>query len=555
MTAALEALLRERFGHERFRPGQREAIEAALAGRDVLAVLPTGSGKSLIYQLAAEMLPGATVVVSPLIALMADQAAGVEDRGDEVGVINSTLSERRAGEEMEEVQEGAAKLLYVTPERFGDQRFLRDMRDLDVSLMVVDEAHCVSQWGHSFRPAYLELATARAALGGPPAMALTATANPFVRREIVARLELRDPAVVARGGDRPNLFFEAERVERPRDKRRALRRLFDGGEDRYGPGLSPRLDEAMRGPGIIYAGTTRAARETAAWLRERGVSADHYHGRRRTSDRERVHEGFHSGDIRVVVATNAFGLGIDKPDVRFVVHLDVPPSVEAYYQEAGRAGRDGDLARCVLLYRPADMGRAAALSGTGELTREEVQRGLDALRGAGAVTAKELSQRSGLGRADVAALLDILVAEGAARRRRGRVTLADGDVDAARLPLDGERRRRAYDRSRLEMMRALAETDGCRRAEILAYFGEDVAPGGCGMCDNDLLHGAGDGEDEGDAPAGLGFRAGDRVAHATMGEGVVQRVTGERITVLLDDGGYTHFATGLVRDGDLIAPA
>ena len=223
----------------------------------------------------------------------------------------------------------------------------------------MDEAHCISEWGHDFRPSYLALKAAAAALGQPVLLALTATATPWVRREIVERLGMRDPDVVVRGVDRPNLFLEVRRVEAEGDDRRVLRELIEGAPDRYPPEMAARIGQAMRGAGIVYTATTKGAEETAEWLAEWGIPADFYHGQRRKADRERVQEAFMGDRLRVIVATNAFGLGVDKPDVRFVVHRDVPGSLEAYYQEAGRAGRDGEFARCTVIYRPGDLGRAA----------------------------------------------------------------------------------------------------------------------------------------------------------------------------------------------------
>ena len=370
--AALQALLRRRFGHEEFRPGQKRVIGALLEGRDVLAVLPTGAGKSLVFQLTAQLLPGLTVVVSPLIALMKDQVESIEDLGLDVSVVNSTLSDSAAEEELRKVEDAEAKLLYVTPERFANEEFMLELQDTPVSLFVVDEAHCISDWGHSFRPSYLVLGDVVRRLKRPPVLALTATATPTVRAEIVERLGMRDPEIVVRGTDRPNLFFEVRRVEAEHDDRRVLEGLLLGEQDEYPPETADRLRTVMQGSGIIYTATTRAAKETAQWLQAWGIAADYYHGQRRKADRERVQEAFMADDTRVIVATNAFGLGVDKPDVRFVIHRDVPSSVEAYYQEAGRAGRDGEFARCTIIYRPGDLGRAAFLSGSGELTREEV---------------------------------------------------------------------------------------------------------------------------------------------------------------------------------------
>jgi len=561
-TQDLDAALRRHFGHRSFRPGQREAIEPLLEGRDVLLVMPTGAGKSLIYQLAAQLLPGVTLVVSPLLALMKDQVDAVEERGMEVGVVDSTLTESQSESQLHDVESGTTKLLYVTPERFDNAEFMEGMRGVDVSLFVVDEAHCISQWGHSFRPAYLGLAAARAALGSPTTLALTATASPWVREEIVQRLEMRRPAVMSRGADRPNLFLEAVRVERESDDLKVLERMF-AGEDLagYGDDLARDLAGAMEGSGIVYTATTRAARETAEWLQARGVEADYYHGQRRKSDRTRVQDAFLSGELRVVVATNAFGMGVDKPDVRFVVHRDVPASLEAYYQEAGRAGRDGGFARCTLIFRPGDIGRAAFLGAGGELTADEAERAARALRELRECTLTQLSEHSGVGRADVARLIAILEGQGIARERRGRVRLLRDDFDPAAIPLEEEEHRRSYERSRLEMMRGYADTGECRRAFILGYFAEELPGGHCTMCDNDT-RGAAAREraaEAADAPANGtdaadGLTAGRRVRHEAWGEGTIHRMGDGAITVLFESEGYKTLDIGLVRDRGLLTP-
>jgi ATP-dependent DNA helicase RecQ len=416
-------VLRDQFGHKAFRPGQEQIIRTLLDGRDVLALLPTGAGKSLVYQLTAQLLPGLTVVVSPLLALMQDQAENLQQLGIGVAVINSAQPATQAQQALEDVQHGNVKLLYVTPERFGNERFMRAIKRLDVSVVVVDEAHCVSDWGHSFRPAYLLLPQAikqmAPAKEWPTVLALTATATPWVRQEIVDRLELRDPVVLTCGFDRPNLFFEVRGVEQEYDDRRVLHDLFAEQTDRYPEPLSEQLHGAMAGSGIIYTATTAAAKETANWLREWGITADYYHGQRKKAERERVQDAFMSGALRVIVATNAFGLGVDKPDVRFMIHRDVPAGLEAYYQEAGRVGRDGAFARCTVIYRAADLGRAASLAGSGQLTHNDIEKGRQDLLVKPNVTRKELASVSGLSMGDVVCFVDLLKSNKLASERRG----------------------------------------------------------------------------------------------------------------------------------------
>jgi ATP-dependent DNA helicase RecQ len=516
--------LRTQFGHEEFWPGQERLIQDILDGRDALAVLPTGGGKSLVYELAAQFLPGLTVVVSPLLALMRDQVESLGALGLEAGVVSS----------LENREPADARLLYVTPERFLDEEFMAGRRE--VSLLVVDEAHSISEWGESFRPAYLQLADASLRLGRPPILALTATASPWLRREIIDNLRLGDPDVVVHGIDRPNLHLEVRRVEEEREDRRVLRQLFD---------------EDLEGSGIVYTATTRAAAETAAWLREWGIAADFYHGQRRKSDRERVQAAFMAGHLQVIAATNAFGLGVDKADVRFVVHRDVPGSLEAYYQEAGRAGRDGEPARCILIYRPGDLGRAAFLSAGGELTREEVRiahRGLVKQRSG---SMAEMTRASGLGRGDFARLVELLEREGLMQRGGRRLRLVVDDFDPDAIPLEREAGRRAFERSRLDMMRAYAETRDCRWRFVLNYFGEEPSWECCKHCDNEaaLEPCATTSVSRSDAP----FAAQDRVQHPTLGTGVVHTVKADSLTVLFDQAGYKTLALDLVVEQHLLS--
>lgn len=345
----LYAVLRDQWGFDEFRPGQEQIVRDLLEGHDVLSVLPTGAGKSLVYQMTAYLLPGITVVVSPLLALMKDQVEALQARGLTVTILNSTQTRREYEEELAEVERGESKLLCVTPERFANDEFMAYLRRFDVSLFVVDEAHAVSEWGHSFRPAYLHLAQAARTLGRPPVLALTATATPWIRDDVIKCLGMRDPRVVVHGVDRPNLFVEVRRVENEYDDQRVLEHLLTGGGASYPSPLAEQIDAAMEGSGIIYVATTKAARETAEWLQGWGIAADYYHGQRRKADRVRVQEAFMSGELRVIAATNAFGLGIDKPDVRFVIHRDVPGSL----LPGGWARRTRRCLRAVRTYLPS----------------------------------------------------------------------------------------------------------------------------------------------------------------------------------------------------------
>jgi ATP-dependent DNA helicase RecQ len=321
--------LRKHFGHETFRPGQESIISGVLSGQDVLAVMPTGSGKSLGYQLPAVVLTGTTLVVSPLISLMKDQVDELNRRGIRAGALHSMLSPAARREVWDAAAAGKLRLLYVAPERFASNQFLGLLRQLTIARFVIDEAHCVSQWGHDFRPDYRRLKAAAAACRAidgsprPPLAAFTATATSEVRDDIVALLGLSAPTVIVAGFDRPNIFLRIEPVL----------------GDAHKHTLLPRLVRGKRA--LVYAATRRTTESAAETLKEAGVNAAGYHAGMKDTERTRVQDAFADGSLRVVCATNAFGMGIDRPDVEAVVHFAIPGSVEAYYQEIGRAGRDG----------------------------------------------------------------------------------------------------------------------------------------------------------------------------------------------------------------------
>src|SRR6185436_925636 len=335
--------LRTHFGHREFRQGQAEIVAAVLGARDVLAVMPTGSGKSLGYQLPAVMLRGTTLVVSPLISLMKDQVDELNRRGIGSASLHSMLSAGERRDVMSAARAGALRLLYVAPERFASDQFLRLLGELHVARFVVDEAHCVSEWGHDFRPDYRRLRAAASvcrtidrAATRPPIAAFTATATPEVRADIVALLGLDEPQVLVAGFDRPNIYLRVERADSDDDKNDLL------------PGL-------VRGRrALVYAATRKTTEAAASCLKSAGVEAAVYHAGLEDRERVRVQDAFAAGSLQVVCATNAFGMGIDRPDVDAVVHYAIPGSVEAYYQEIGRAGRDGRAATATLLWDPAD---------------------------------------------------------------------------------------------------------------------------------------------------------------------------------------------------------
>jgi ATP-dependent DNA helicase RecQ len=413
-TIELLPTLRRHFGHEAFRPGQEAVVAAVLAARDVLAVMPTGSGKSLGYQLPAVVLPGTTLVVSPLISLMKDQVDELNRRGIPCGALHSMLLPPRRREVIDAARGGRLRLLYVAPERFASAEFMRLLREVPIARFVVDEAHCVSEWGHDFRPDYRRLREAAAgcrAVDGmprPPMAAFTATATPEVRDDIIAMLGLVSPTVLVAGFDRPNIHLRVARMSCDEEKDARLPRLVSGRR------------------ALVYAATRRTTEAACQTLNDAGIDAEAYHAGLDERSRTRVQDRFASGRLRIVCATNAFGMGIDRPDVEAVVHYAIPGSVEAYYQEIGRAGRDGRPATATLLWDVNDV---------------SIRR---------------------------------FLIDSPKRERPGRPP-AD-PVESAR--------RKQLEHCKLDRMIAYAQADGCLRATILRYFGDPAVREPCGACAN-----------------------------------------------------------------------
>ena len=516
----IDALALDRLGFARLRPGQEQAVSAAVAGRDVLAVLPTGGGKSAIYQLAGLLRGGPTIVVSPLIALQDDQLAHLRAAGLPATVLNSAQS---AGARAAALLATCApdEFVFVSPEQLSNDETRVALRRVRPGLFVVDEAHLVSQWGRDFRPDYLRLGAQADELGARVRIALTATAAPPVRREICQRLNLRDPEVVIGDFDRPHIELSVQHARSPKEKQE----------------LIARAAAELEGSGIVYAAThadAETARDTLAGAGERVTL---YHAGLGPAPRRRAMAEFLDGSARIVVATVAFGMGVDKPDVRWVLHADTPASLDAYYQELGRAGRDGDRAEARLLYRSEDVGAAQHLTarGVSEAVVAEVASEV-AAAGVG-----ELGPRSTT--LALARLVDIGAAAWAPDgqvRWTGAMDVA-GAVAASQ---EQHEREREVERSRLEMMRRYAEHTGCRRSFLLSYFGQDY-PGPCSACDNDR-------RPEVAKPAVKPFAVGARVASDRWGQGTVQRYDGDQVTVLFDEHGYRDLLVSLVIERGLL---
>jgi ATP-dependent DNA helicase RecQ len=531
-ATAIHDTLRDRFGLDSFREGQQEVIEAVLTGRDALVVMPTGSGKSLIYQLAALHLPGLTLVISPLIALMKDQIDKLRETGIDAWAVNSTLSAAEREEVERAIGEEGGKILYLTPERFRDREFFEILLRRKVSLMVVDEAHCISQWGHDFRPDYMMLGGIARRLGDPPLLALTATAPTEVQDDVAHQLGMEDPLRVIAGLIRPNLRLEVIPTVNQGEKDAALERLL----------------RETEGTGIVYTATVKEAERLHEALSERW-EVGLYHGRRPHRERTATQEAFMAGDLKAVIATNAFGLGIDKADIRFVVHYHFPGSLEAYYQEAGRAGRDGEEARCTILYRVEDravqgyflggkypdIAEAGRVAGVMNQLPENERHPLD-----------EIAEMAEVPRRKARIVLMLLKRHGMVREHRGgdweRIAPNVAQAELGR-ELDDYEVRREKDRAKLRAMIDYCQTAGCRTRIIMAYFGLDVADDfRCGHCDRCLGGPAaevrrapetdpGSLPGEEDAEGGNGLSTGEEVRHATFGTGIILSLEGDRAEV------------------------
>lgn len=530
MDAALRSRAADVFGWD-LRPDQQTVIDAVLDGRDALALMPTGSGKSAIYQVAGLALDGLVVVVSPLVALQADQVAGLAEHPEapRAFAVNASVRASAVTEAWDAVAGGEAGYLFLAPEQLAKDDVVDRLRDAGVALVTVDEAHCVSSWGHDFRPDYLALGEAVERMSDsrrPPVLALTATGSAPVREDIVDRLRLRDPLVLAAGFDRPGIRIEVVRHGDGDGKRDAVVEQVDG----------------LAGAGIVYVATRAETTAYADALAARGRRARPYHAGLRVRDREAVLAGFHDGSVDTVVATSAFGMGIDKPDVRFVVHADVPESVDAYYQEVGRAGRDGDAAVATLHYRAEDLGLRRFFA-SGSPRPASLRAVFEAVPVDGDLPRSELPDAAGLsartaGRA-VNALIDagVLVDERDGVRRAPDAPASASAEDAADVAKARAEQREQVEQSRIAMMRRFAETEGCRRQFLLGYFGDEL-PEPCGNCDTCT---AGTAYDTGTDTTGANDDAwppDTAVEHAEWGHGTVMSTEEDRITVFFEAAGY-----------------
>ena len=584
VKTALRRAAEETFGWAELRPEQVEAIEAIVRGEDVIAVLPTGAGKSAIYQVAALLVDGPAVVVSPLIALQQDQIDGLTaTSAPRAAAINS---HQRAAEQKatwEAFRRGDIGYLFLSPEQLAKDEVVRDLADVGVGLLAIDEAHCVSAWGHDFRPDYLRLGDVVARLGHPPVVALTATAAPPVRDDICRRLGLREPHAVFTSFDRPNLHLSVEHYADGAERHLGVvTRVLD---------IVEREGETSRPVGLVYTSSRKDAEMYAHELTSLRVRAAAYHAGMRADERERVHEDFLSGELEVVVATSAFGMGIDKPDVRFVVHAATPESLDSYYQHVGRGGRDGEPAEVILFHCAADLHVQRFL--TAARAPEDVLRSVaKALRGASRpMRASDLRRAVEAPAARRTRAVNLLEHAGAVVTDiRGRLLWADQTLTVAKAVAAAVEVAETHQRlihSRIEMIRGYADTTGCRRQFLLGYFGEQLAGpcGGCDTCDSRSLRllpahgealyddGPGDNEvsDNGRGDHGRGDNAfsdnafsenepGDDgpypvntpVHHVEWGHGVVMSVESDRFTVLFEQVGYKTLARAAVEEQELL---
>ncbi|MGH9589184.1 MAG: RecQ family ATP-dependent DNA helicase [Terracidiphilus sp.] len=469
---------RKLLGFNSLRPGQREAIQSLLQKRDTLLVQPAGSGKSAVYRIAASLLPGPAVIVSPLIALQKDRVESIEaGKLEEGAVVNSALSAGEPQETLDPIQDGEVEFIFLAPEQLRKPGTLNRLRAAGVSLFVIDEAHCISQWGHDFRPDYLELAQVIETLGHPTLLAMTAAASKEVRDEIAGRLGMRDPRVIVHGFDRPNISLRVDLFRQQDEKIEALLK---------------RVEFADKS-GIVYVATHKHAGMLVAQLKQRSVDAVFYHGGLKAKDRGEIQDRFMTGNVPVIVATSAFGMEVDKPDIRFVYHAHVGESLDAYYRELGQAGRDGEPAEAVLFYRPGDISAQRFKTGAGHVNAADLQAFADALHShRDAASLRQLCLSTSLSERRILTIAHQLETIGVAKEiNTGKIGLIRKKTPAEMVEAASEQQGflKEIGRRRLEQMRRYAEARNCRREFLLRYFGDDFA-GPCGNCDRCESNGA-----------------------------------------------------------------
>jgi ATP-dependent DNA helicase RecQ len=542
---ALDRLTRAELGFG-LRPDQARAVEAVVGGRDALVVMPTGAGKSAIYQAAGGALPGCTLVVSPLLALQADQVESIGPAFGGAVALNSLQGAAEQRDALSSISAGGVEFVLVAPETLVADEVVEALRAAPTSLIAVDEAHCISTWGHDYRPDYLALGAIAERLGRPPLLALTASAAPPVRAEIVTQLGLRDPAVIVAGFERAEIHLAVEPVD---DLDAARQRAVD-------------LARGVPGRGLVYVSRRKEAEHLADQLTAAGVPAVAYHAGMARGRRDEVLERFGAEEV-TVVATNAFGMGIDVPDVRFVIHVEPPESLDAYYQEVGRAGRDGERASAVCL---TVRGRASRRRATGGSTDDpdELRRVVHAVRD-GATGIAAVHERTGVPERRLRSMVADLLTAGILRRRGRRLATGPGRDDLGPVITLQDQRAQVAE-SRAAMMRRYLEMPRCRWRTLLAYFGETADDEGDGATEHH------DGEwcrhcdvcdDRASAPetapqvpsgAGASFGPGQAVRHPTFGHGTVVDRDGGELTVLFDDAGYRVLSEEVVASEGILEP-
>ena len=548
--AAIQRTLRKTFGIRHLREGQEAVIAHVLAGRPTLATMPTGAGKSLCYQLPAQLLPGITLVVSPLIALMKDQCDKLGELGIAAVQLNSALNAAEIATAEQAITDGRARIVFTTPERLADAEFIAALSAHPVSLLVVDEAHCVSQWGHDFRPAFLEIGSATGPLGHPNILALTATATPAVIDDIAQQLGVDRFEVVSTGIYRPNLHYRVEQVTREDDK---LARTVE-------------LVGQLEGAGIVYAATVKAVEAVYSALVEAGESVARYHGKLGAAERRASQDAFMGDTARVMVATNAFGLGIDKADTRFVLHYQMPSGLDAYYQESGRAGRDGEAARCTLLFLHSDKAVQQFFLAGRYPAQEDVADVYAALRRPAphnaAWTLERLQETLDRPKSKVQVALRLLRHQKVATQdREGRLSLRRSALDGSALAslAVAYRDKRESDRAMLEQMVFYGQTGYCRWKVLLAHFDEEDGFERCKSCDNCERMAAAEAErpaqpDPAPDPLhkpvpsmpGPSFEQGSAVKVPRYGAGVVSAADAQTVTVTFPNGSTRCFLASFV---------